>query len=476
MGGRLHGMPVEALSPRLSVTARCLAAILLVAGGCGTKPDRQSLEDALRRQSAGVVESSTGEFRIGKTTSSCVRRPRVAETLLLDPATGLPRWRRAIPWAPDGAVAVGDTVVAVGSSIDVYPPSVVALDLETGERRWQRFFASPVLYLIGSAGRTAVVQRPDGLSAIDVTSGETVWEKPLENARLVQRWWSGGALLPPSGPFAVFERDDELIVVELASGVMRLLPGASQAVVDDGGLLVVRGAVVEGYSSLTDPTPRWTSAPLPFDDMFNGSAHLSSAAGAILALVGSKRGIDHRLVVLDAETGTVRWTVDGARSATIANGVLVLARRAVRDRSLVTELVGRRLDNGDEMWTTENWGGLNGYLGTTERGGVFGFAGAEWPNVERLARLDPRTGNGSAGPEVGPPDETPTAAPPALVSEELVLVRPAPVFMDPQSIHAYDGVALERRWSAPFPDRTLHASMTPRGLLVTAASPRISCR
>lgn len=467
------------------VAALCLTASLTgCLGNDGCPSSSQELERQLERQPAALVTSLDGGFLVGVDRSTRCSAPGAAEALLLDPATGAPRWRRPIPWSTR-LITVGDTVVAAGTAGERFSASVAAMDLATGKPRWQRFFAATSIGLMGAGETTVVVtvmerssggRQPVRLVALEVKTGRTVWERPFARATDFTSWPRAtsreravdvlsGRL---DGPFRVLQRGiAELFVLDITTGEERPLPETSGALVDGDHLVTVRGGVVELFPTPMTTAPLWSSTPLPFDETFTGVVDLIAGNASIVAVIGSHRGPDRRLVVLDVGTGQVRWQVDGARRAITAGGTLLLQRGAARNGDLVTQVVGRNLVTGEEQWIVDRSLGLTGYLGQSKGRVLFRSSPTSGTELNELNSLDPSTGRGlMTDPAAGQSMEP--AGSRAVVDDQLILVDGTSTPDRARTIQAYNAGDLVHRWTMPFDRKAGQATITDRGVVVAA--------
>jgi outer membrane protein assembly factor BamB len=99
----------------------------------------------------------------------------------LDAKTGAIKWRRELPVNPWGGPSVsGDTIVVGGSTIGYDPKAlkgakgaVTALDLATGNVKWQKDVPGGVVSCVAIAGGQAVATATDGkVRTFDLASGE----------------------------------------------------------------------------------------------------------------------------------------------------------------------------------------------------------------------------------------------------------------------------------------------------------------
>jgi outer membrane protein assembly factor BamB len=189
---------------------------------------------------------------------------------------------------------------AAGAALDddhVYVPlegeQMVALDRETGQRRWTipvesawpPLVVGPLLYLAAS----------DELHAFDRRTGERRWRTPLERGLTTRLRVNGGLLLASTPP-------DRLVALRADTGEpvwARALGGDSGAI----GLAAGEGSVVVTLADgrvvclhLKDGTVRWERS-LP-------GALTEPSVGRGRVFVGSS---DKRLYALHSATGAPQW-------------------------------------------------------------------------------------------------------------------------------------------------------------------------
>jgi len=449
-----------------------VAALVALVSGCNSEPDFTTLEEALDNQRAELVSAFEDGFVIGDAEAPC-GFPRHAGILMVDAESGRPLWERAVPWAPDGAGVIGDTVVAVGQTVDGNPPSVVAADLMTGTPRWQRFVASENLRMVGVTSSTVVVQSDERLQALDIDTGEVRWDKKLGVAHLLASSLGAaddGSPVPTSSALAVFSTGETLSVADLSNGRIKNLGPAVAAALDGSVLFVVANRSVRAYSGGADATVTWESGPLPLDDIYSKPVKLIAGKGTVVVMIGSDVGPDHRIVVLDGRTGELRWRDDGARDAAIALDVLLVDRRHGSDPDgLTRQTLGRALDSGDELWLRPSSGFLGGYLGGSRASLEYAVADNPQADIDGVVRLYAVTGEGVGAPEA-PLQAGSRQVGASLVTDELIVVT-----IGDRSLSAFDGAKGQSRWfrSVAYPVRNL--STTNEGVLIATGDDDVGC-
>jgi outer membrane protein assembly factor BamB len=328
---------------------------------------------------------------------------------------------------------------------------------------------------VGAVDDAVVVQANERLLALDARSGRVEWEAPIDEGTLLV------AAPPPAGPagvgstaasldaVALLNDGGFIVAADLASGQLENLGEASLAAVDDRSAFLLRGAFVRAFSDAVEGVAAWESE-LPLDHSYSEPIRLTAGDASVAVLIGSDVGPNQRLVVLDAQTGDVRWQADGVRDSTIANGVLVADRRhGLRPEGLTRQVLGRDLVTGEQLWLRASSGVLGGYLGTSAAGPVFGVGRDALSSIDRVVRLDAATGKGTLGsndPLSGAtaPEST------ALVTDELIVLPDRP-----STVTTFDGSTTERRWQRHLRYPMRSARVTNAGLLVAAGDSDYGC-
>ncbi len=208
-------------------------------------------------------------------------------------------WLVTLPAAPaaGGAMDAESVYIPLGPRpVEAMPQAgteqVVALDRETGERRWARDLASawpPVV----AEGRV-LIAAADGIHALDVTTGERQWSTPL-----------GGAIVaaPASAPgLLIVLTSGDLIALRLQDGtpawrheIGSVGPPAAVSVADGALYLSLKDSRVV-RASLDDGRPVW-------ERTLSGTLGPPALARDRL-LVGSS---DNYLYALHAADGRFAW-------------------------------------------------------------------------------------------------------------------------------------------------------------------------
>ncbi len=388
----------------LVVAMLCLVAVvgLLMLGSIwlANRTEPSAREAALERQSAELVMSPdeivtnvdpVEEGPDDDDPAEC--RPGPVEALAVDVADASVRWRATLPPPGSGhhaAFAViddgtgGHLALAVDEFLGDRPPSVAALDVATGEPRWQRFVDADTIHptLLG----------PDSLvlstEATEPGDEEFAAEEGFDREFMVV----DGTGAMQSHPHA-WSRDGTHFVPEIGTKFTYLSDlHPISPLLDDraAGDRTIRAQERNefGVPSVEAPDPLTGETvhinDLPLDDDFNIIGSDSSPGepmqvGGDIALVviGSSFGPNTRLAVFDRADGSLRWTLDHTRAAAIAGADIVYDKRndeppeaeSTRDIHLVDG------DNPDrERWSTAlavNSEGGNGFLGTVDGSPVF---------------------------------------------------------------------------------------------------------
>lgn len=380
-------------------------------------------------------------------------------------------WERAVPWSPDGAVVVGGSIIAVGLAIDGNPPSVVAVDVRTGAPRWQRFLASERLRVVATTSSTVIVQARERLIALDEATGAVRWDQELaEAAPVVPSPLLTADVSARSPDLAVFEAEGGFTAVRLSDGQRHDLGGGLLAMAHGDRAFVVSGSRVQAHSSAPGAPPLWESDLLPLDDVYSEPVRLMADDEAVVVVVGSDLGPDHRVVVLDSGSGEILWSDDGVRDAALVNSLLLIDRRSGSEPDGVTrQTIARDLRSGRELWMRSSSGSLGGYLGASPAGLAFGVGGGLGNGIE-VVRLAASTGDGALPP--GAPllaDEV--GAGPTLVTDELVVVA-----WGDRHISAFDGGSeSRRRWDLTTDLPMRSAALTSEGVLISVGDADYGC-
>ena len=392
---------------RMSDTGLVLAMLALVAvfgvGIFGSvwlagRTDALALDEALERQPAELVEDPD-EFVTNVDFDEdgpvdC--RPGPVEVVAVNVADGSVAWRRDQPPPGSGhhtALSViedgrgGHLALAVDEFVGERPPSILALDVSSGEPRWQRFIATDLLHptLVG----------PD--SMVVSTERTPLSSERVENVDFTRRF----LLIDGSGQIqdhpSMIGGDGSTPVPEIRTDLSYVsdLHPQSPLLSDWPGVTPAIRALVQddfGVRSIEAPDPISGETVfinnLPFDDEFDVVGSSSSPGepvqvgeDRVLVVLGSSFGPNTRLAVFDRTDSSLLWTLDHTRAAALADDNIVYDERndeppdaeSTRDLHLVSGD-----DPEGELWSTAlsvNSDGGNGYLGTVDGSLVFAVDG-----------------------------------------------------------------------------------------------------
>ncbi len=389
-------------SGRLSDTALVIAMLGLVAvvgvvllGSVwlGGRTEQTPLDQALERQPAELVsqpdEFTTNATSVDDRPPDCAPGP--VELMALDVGDGSTRWRHQVPPVSGlhSAFAVisngsgGHVAVTFDERLGERPPSVLALDANTGQPVWQRFVAAESIHpeLIG----------PESI----VLSLEPEHNPETGNDSGVTFLTVDGAGQTRSHPSTVTddgfgigpEPGQELTRFSHTFPISPLLDDRS----DRAGLIRDTThnefglAAVEIIDPLSGQVLRLDDLPLEGDFNTIGSETspgepVQVGPDHILVVIGSSFGPNTRLAVLDRTNGSLRWTMDHTRAAAMAGDNILYDKRneepvdaaSTRDLFLVDGSNPER-----ELWSTAlavNQDGGNGFLGTVDGDLVFAVA------------------------------------------------------------------------------------------------------
>ncbi|GJM39661.1 MAG: hypothetical protein DHS20C19_30280 [Acidimicrobiales bacterium] len=300
-----------------------LVGLGLLGSACSGGSWEDSLEDALGRQPAVLVENPESVL-IGDGLPNTCGGPFISWLLAIDATTGERLWAEQIPFASDPPMSIGDKVLTVGSNLDTLPPSVVAFDVRTGSAIWQRFFASRWLY---DARPTA-----NGLS---VSGGDDVHQIAIDGSIIETQ---------PRAPGHDVDSAD------------RLSPWSAELVGDR--------LTVTGPDEL-----RFTTEELGVPDDFDVVDFVAEADGRVLVEIGSEVGPNAHAVVVNLD-GVLVVDALSVRNARLAGDLLLYD---VRNGEMASNGVPTRevyavsLDSGDLVWQTQAFAeyvrGLPGFVG-----------------------------------------------------------------------------------------------------------------
>ncbi|WP_049924111.1 outer membrane protein assembly factor BamB family protein [Halopiger djelfimassiliensis] len=242
-----------------------------------------------------------------------------AETTVyaLDGATGEIEWE----WTYPGTNSFGGTVVADGTVVQGVGPSVVALEADTGTERWRvdRDLNDEVTVADGTVyAIETTYSGPPTLVAIDLESGHERWTAALADDGT---YWP---TLPAVADGMVYQGGSELVALSAADGerqwsrdVERPVTGPP-TVVDDALYVPVGDGTVAAFDR--DGTPRWSQAvesagqgsglePVTSPAVDDGTLYVTNA---------------WQLTAFEAETGEKRWTTETGSNdpPVVADGVV----------------------------------------------------------------------------------------------------------------------------------------------------------
>lgn len=301
-----------------------LVGLVLLGSACSGGSWEGSLDDALKRQPAVLVEDPESVV-IGDGLPDACGGPFISWLLAIDVRSGERLWQEQIPFASDPPVSIGDRVLTVGSELDTHPPSVVAIDVRTGRPIWQRFFAHRYLY----DARPAAY----GLS---VSGGEEVYEIAIDGS-----------------------------ITETRPKV----PGEGVDGADSGSAW--RAELAGDQLTVTGPDDlRFTTEELGVPRDFDVIERVEEADGRVLVEIGSEVGPNAHAVVVNLE-GALVVDALSVRNARLAGDLLLYD---VRNSEMASsgiptrELYAVSLDSGDLVWQTQAFAeyvrGLPGFVGT----------------------------------------------------------------------------------------------------------------
>ncbi|WP_229380194.1 PQQ-binding-like beta-propeller repeat protein [Haloterrigena salifodinae] len=245
-----------------------------------------------------------------------------AETVVyaLDGATGDIEWE----WSYPRGTTFGSTVVAEGAVVLIFGGSVVALEADAGTERWrlERDFSDAVTVADGTAyAINTTYADPPTLVAIDLETGRERWTKPLGNERM---YWP----TPPAvADGTVYQGGMEFTALSAADGERlwskdfgNAVTG-SPTVTDDACYVPLGDGTIAALGR--DGTLRWRQ---PVEHGGHGSGLNSVSSPAVddgtLYVTNS-----WRLTALDADDGAQHWTTEtaGDRPPVVADGVVYVS-------------------------------------------------------------------------------------------------------------------------------------------------------
>ncbi|WP_339104427.1 PQQ-binding-like beta-propeller repeat protein [Haloterrigena salinisoli] len=265
-----------------------------------------------------------------------------AETVVyaLDGATGEIEWE----WTYPRGTAFGSTVVAEGAVVLGLGGSVVALEADAGTERWrlERDFSDAVTVADGTVyAINTTYADPPTLVAIDLETGRERWTEPLADERM---FWP----TPPAvADGTVYQGGVELTALSTADGERLWSKDFGNAVTgpptvtDDACYVPLGDGTVAALES--DGTLRWRQS-VERGGRGSGLHPVSSPAVADGTLYVTSAW---RLTALDADDGAQRWTTEtaGDRPPVVADGVVYASGLNVMEAYDGAE--------GDRLWRYE---------------------------------------------------------------------------------------------------------------------------
>lgn len=242
-----------------------------------------------------------------------------AETVVyaVDGATGEVEWE----WPYPRGTTFGSTVVAEGAVVLGLGGSVVALEADAGTERWrlERDFSDAVTVADGTVyAINTTYADPPTLVAIDLETGRERWTAPLAD----------GAVFWPTPPAVVdetvYQGGVELTALSAADGEQLWSKDFGNAVTgpptvtDDACYVPLGDGTVAALDR--DGTKRWRQ-PVEYGGRGSGMEFVTSPAVADGSLYVTNA---FQLTALDAETGSAHWTTEtgGDRSPVVADGAV----------------------------------------------------------------------------------------------------------------------------------------------------------
>jgi len=245
-----------------------------------------------------------------------------AETVVyaLDGATGNVEW----DWTYAKANSFGSTTVVDGTVVLSIGTSVVALEADSGTERWRldRDFANAITVADGTVyAINTTYADPPTLVAIDLETGRERWSAPLTDGRL---YWP----TPPAvADGMVYQGGVDIVALSAADGGQQWSRDLGETItgspttVDDALYVPVADGTVAAFDP--DGTERWRQ-PVESGGQVSGRESVTSPAVAdgSLYVVSS-----WQLTALDAETGSERWTtgIRGNHPPVVADGVVYVS-------------------------------------------------------------------------------------------------------------------------------------------------------
>jgi len=246
-----------------------------------------------------------------------------------------------------GPIAVGDLVLAMS---DESSKSLVALDAETGEEHWRvergRRLSLPAAPAYASGLVFVTGREPDGdrrplVLAVDIGTGQGVWQAPLDGGTRVDEW-----LLP------------------LATG---------------GSVYVASTIGICASFDVSTGQEQWRA------DVANVKTAPPASAGDIIVFITADG-----LIALDTSTGEERWRseVAGAEYVAAADGVLYMVGSGASQYELPV-LHALDLATGAEKWSIKGVEGVPAIAeGKIYIGGGDGFLALDAGTGAEIWRID----------------------------------------------------------------------------------------
>lgn len=257
-------------------------------------------------------------------------------------------WRTAT-WglATDPVIADGTAFVVTG--LHHRNRRLLAVDLASGERLWQRTVNGRRMHGLAVADGTLYAGF-DRLQAIDAETGELRWED--------RRGVEGGPLVTRGTVFTASDSSDQLLAFDPETGELRrgYAAGPTTLPATDGDRIYVPGAEELRAIDVTGET-RWRSPhriPGPTGRPGTGQSTVeappTAADGAVY--VPTRAG----LIALEADSGSRRWAVEGPLGRTspaVADGTLFVGGHREVDGERVPAVSALDAATGEEGWRFE---------------------------------------------------------------------------------------------------------------------------
>ncbi len=394
-------------APASSGPVRALAIGALVVGGASLiyevgfrpPPPTLALANALDNQPAELVLTpdylETDVFRPGNEdgsldlgwSSDLSCEDTYTSLLGIDLTSGETIWEHQIQRQPAGRLTtLGKAVVVIDPEVGNLPPSVAAIEAQTGYVLWQRYIAADGLWVHGTAdSAVALATRTgpfhddlDGL-LIDSTGEiiETFSDDLLDRSQgSLDELEPGVILRSPTGPA---RQPHEPMRYDPAIDIRIGEPVAGKQVVVDRRNGDHSPYVINLDSGTVKPAERYgvTNRYNTYGNANSPGAPVQLGDDHFLVLLGSEQGPNSKLVVYYLDTATIAWQQEHVRSAASAGDKILHDKRTDTGRH---EVVTRRLhlvesdDPTEVVWAVDlsvNPAGGNGFLGRNGDGLVF---------------------------------------------------------------------------------------------------------